>query len=611
MRWGARIAGRYRLVHGPARGGSSEVWLAEDTELHRQVVLKRALTGGRGAAFGRVRAEARALAAFNHPNVVTLYDVVPVRRRGRVTPWLVMEYVPGGSLAKWRPVEPAVAARIGAQIAAALEALHAAGIVHCDVKPGNIVVTEDRTAKLADFGAAFRAEGAATRPSGVAHTPAYAAPEVALGRPEPASDVYSLGATLHALISGAPTRPGAALAAEAEPLHDVLASMLQDDPAARPAPAEVRQRLDEAAGTARVELPDYAAPTLGAPDTAPDDPRPDHSLVRGTLNFVSAHRGLSALGALALAAAVVLALMLAPSTGKGRPAASSTTPASRIGDQRGADPCALTAPGALGRFGEPRIDAHYGNFNRCDVLVSRGGHDDYVDVEVQLDNASAPEATGLVTYDRGIGVVREPAEHDSCERTLLLPAPDQDTSVYITAGQDGGTAPLCAIADTAAASAVGVLHRGPIARRSPPPAATSLAQRDTCLLLDARALDAVPGIDADDPDVGFGRWRCEWHSTTQDVQVKLRFDQGGPLDARDGRPTRLNGHPAFVQPDGDGGEERSCLVLIVHRTYPGPHGDEIAEVVHLVVQGEPSMRRLCSMATGLAGTAAAALPRAA
>ncbi|MFB4303012.1 serine/threonine-protein kinase [Actinomadura sp. NTSP31] len=606
MRWGARIAGRYRLVHGPARGGTSEVWLAEDTELHRQVVLKRALTDGRTAAFGRVRAEARALAAFNHPNVVTLYDVVPVRKRGRVTPWLVMEYVPGGSLAKWRPVEPAVAARIGAQIAGALEALHAAGIVHCDVKPGNIVVAEDRTAKLADFGAAFRTEGAAMRPGGVAHTPAYAAPEVPLGRPEPASDVYSLGATLHALISGAPPQRGAGLAAEAAPLHDLLTSMLRDDPAARPPPEQVRRRLDEAAGTARVELPDYAAPTLGAPDTAPDEARA--SLIRGTLGFVSAHRGLSALGALVVAAAVVLALVLTPSPGKERPAVSSTTPAARIGDQRSADPCALTAPAALGRFGEPRLDAHYGNFNRCDVLVSRGSHEDYIDVKVELDTASAPEATGPVTYVQGIGVVQEPAEHDSCARTLLLPAPDQGTSVYITAGQDGGTAPLCAVADTAAASAAAVLHRGPIARRSPPLPANSLAQRDACLMLDARALDAVPGIDAEDPDVGFGRWRCEWHSTTRDVQVKLRFDQGGPLDARDGRPTRLDGRPAFVQPDGDGGEERSCLVLIVHRTYPGPHGDDIAEVVHLVVQGQLTMRRLCSLGTDLAGTAAAALP---
>ncbi|MBO2457897.1 serine/threonine-protein kinase [Actinomadura violacea] len=631
MHEGEKIAGRYLLIGGPAHGGMGEVWLAEDTRLkHRRVVLKGVPADRRGAAASAlVHAESLAQASFNHPHVVVLHDRVAQRRFLRVAHWLVMEYVPGGSLANRPPVRPGQAARIGADIAAALEALHAEGIVHNDVKPGNIVVTAEGTAKLADFGAAVRPADLPPEPcpGGIRRTPGYAAPEVEAGRPEPASDVYSLGATLHKLITGlAPADgTGEVPAPETGPLRDLLASMLQHDPAARPAPAEVRRLLDAAADPGRIETPGFRDATLGGPEAAPapgaagdEDELPDPgvggvrsggSRAGGPRAFVRAHRGpTAAVGGVVLAAAVALAIIRPPWGDHGhRPAPPShDAPVSLIGDQRTLEPCALTDPAALRAFGDPQTDAHYGNFNRCDVLVTRGGPDDYIDVETQLIPAPDPGTAGPVTYVRGFGVVPAGEDAESCSRKVLLPAPDQATAIEVTAKSDGGKAPLCTMAGTAATSAAGILHRGPVPRRNPPLPAASIAQRDACQMLSPQALDDIPGVNATSPETGFGRWECGWDSTTQSLGATLRFDQGQPLDAHAGRPTRLAGHPAFVQADEGQGSDRTCTVQVVARTYRGPDG-KIAELLHLEVNGDLPVRRLCSLGTTLAGAAAAAL----
>ncbi|WP_344894199.1 serine/threonine-protein kinase, partial [Nonomuraea antimicrobica] len=297
VRPGETVDGRYRLARSLTRGRTGEVWLARDLELGRDVVLKRMAVDG-AAGFDRLWAEARALARFSHPHVVTLYHAVRGGRR-RATSWLVMEHVPGGSLEGRPPLPPEVAARIGAQIAGALAALHAEGIVHCDIKPGNVVVTADGTAKLADFGAAYRVGGSETITpnSAVSYTPDYAAPEVVRGRPEPRSDVFSLGAMVYALVAGRPPRRDGdqaarepvdadttarepvdayiaareaargtvALDLDVGPLTGVLAAMLRRDPGERPDAADARRRLEE------IAAPAGPIPALAAgPDHEPD-----------------------------------------------------------------------------------------------------------------------------------------------------------------------------------------------------------------------------------------------------------------------------------------------------------------------------------------------------
>ncbi|MGH3239427.1 MAG: hypothetical protein ACRDNL_03550, partial [Spirillospora sp.] len=281
------------------------------------------------------------------------------------------------------------------------------------------------------------------------------------------------------------------------------------------------------------------------------------------------------------------------------------------GDPRTADPCALADPAALGRYGKTDLDNDYGNFDRCDVLVSADGSDD-VDVLIGMGRGSGPETSGPARTMGRVRVFSESPEEGECGRLLVLPAPDGGTTISIIARLEGEhqagakTPPLCPIADTAVASAVTVLNRGPIPRRSPPFPARSLAHKDACTMLSNEALDTVPGIDAKDPEVDYGGWGCEWQSTTRTIHVSLRFDRGQPLSADDGSPTLLRGHRAFVEPDGEG--DGTCLVRVVHRTYADQHGDDAIEMLFLVVEGKQETKQLCSMATHLAGAAATQLP---
>ncbi|MET8523678.1 serine/threonine-protein kinase [Nocardioides sp. NPDC004968] len=198
------IAGRYRLERELGRGAMGAVWLATDEVLGRSVALKQliALDGVSDAAVER---EAQLAARLVHPNVVAVFDLV----RDDDKPWLVMEYVEGKTLAHMvrddgpLPVEDA--ARLIGQIASALRSAHAAGIVHRDVKPANIVVGRAERAKLTDFGIARGVDSQTTQTGQVTGSPAYLAPEIATGgRANPASDMWSLGATLFQALTGEP-----------------------------------------------------------------------------------------------------------------------------------------------------------------------------------------------------------------------------------------------------------------------------------------------------------------------------------------------------------------------------------------------------------------------
>jgi eukaryotic-like serine/threonine-protein kinase len=262
----ARIGGRYRLGRQLASGGMGTVWQGWDERLHRSVAVKKlhvqpGLTETeRDVAVKRVIREARLTARLHHPSAVQVFDIVD----DGDSPCLIMQYVPSRSLQEIvrenGPLPPDEVARIGMQVAAALAAAHRAGIVHRDVKPGNVLIAEDGTAKITDFGIS-RALGDVTLTSTgmVTGTPAFMAPEVARGvASDFASDVYSLGATLYMAVEGNPPfgtdqNPMAVLHRVASgesdpptrsgPLTPMLNTMMSPDAARRPSMVDVANTL--------------------------------------------------------------------------------------------------------------------------------------------------------------------------------------------------------------------------------------------------------------------------------------------------------------------------------------------------------------------------------
>lgn len=204
---GGLVRGRFRLLQELGQGGGGRTYLAEDTQLHRRVALKRL----QGAETDQLLREARALASVSHPNVATLFDAW-VENGAAV---LVMEYVDGGSLRdrlERGPLPPAEWGRVAAQVLGALEAVHAVGVVHRDVKPSNVLLTRDGDVKMADFGIALTfEEETRTRDHGAvraAGSPRYMSPEQARGLPATErSDVYSAALTLLEAWTGAPHVP--------------------------------------------------------------------------------------------------------------------------------------------------------------------------------------------------------------------------------------------------------------------------------------------------------------------------------------------------------------------------------------------------------------------
>ena len=156
---GRLLAGRYRLTKRIDEGGAGEVWQARDERLDRDVAIKILGPTADEAFRERFADEARRAASVLHPNVVTVFD----EGRDGVDAFMVMELVRGRTLrdvvADRGPLRPHEAARLVAQIAAALDAAHEAGVIHCDVKPANVIVDQQGTAKLADFGIARAARG--------------------------------------------------------------------------------------------------------------------------------------------------------------------------------------------------------------------------------------------------------------------------------------------------------------------------------------------------------------------------------------------------------------------------------------------------------------------
>ncbi|MGH3897391.1 MAG: serine/threonine-protein kinase [Pseudonocardiaceae bacterium] len=258
------VAGRYRLGAVLGRGTMGTVWSAHDEVLGRAVAVKEVLLapgipdGEADALRERTLREARTIAALSHPNVVTLYDVA----REDAAPFVVMELVASRSLAELLQDGPLPTRRViavGAAVAAALQAAHAAGITHRDVKPGNVLMAHDGRVKLTDFGIARNpADQTLTATGLMLGSPAYIAPEIASGGPvNPPADLWGLGATLFAAVEGRPPYDaGTAMATVASvvqdevpkpscsgPLAEVINGLMIKDPARRMPLSQVRRLL--------------------------------------------------------------------------------------------------------------------------------------------------------------------------------------------------------------------------------------------------------------------------------------------------------------------------------------------------------------------------------
>ncbi|MDT0465245.1 serine/threonine-protein kinase [Streptomyces gibsoniae] len=302
------IAGRYRLLSPLGEGGMGTVWRARDEVLHREVAVKevRAPAGLPAAEvermYTRLEREAWAAARVANRNVVTVYDVA--HQDGR--PWIVMELIRGIALSDLLdaegPVSPQRAAYIGAEVLSALRAAHAAGVLHRDVKPANVLLSNDDRVVLTDFGiATVEGSSALTMTGEVIGSPEFLAPERALGRtPGPESDLWSLGVLLYAAVEGnSPFRQNTPLSTlravvdeelpsprRAGPLTPVIEGLLRKDPAER-IPAEQAERdlrIIGAGGTPRTGVPasSYAPTVTAFPAGSPTPPLPTPAPVGAT-----------------------------------------------------------------------------------------------------------------------------------------------------------------------------------------------------------------------------------------------------------------------------------------------------------------------------------------
>ncbi|MET9408795.1 serine/threonine-protein kinase [Streptomyces sp. NPDC002935] len=319
---GRLIAGRYRLLAKLGHGGMGTVWRAKDETVDREVAVKEPRVPDhlpereRANAYERMRREARAAARLDHPAVVNVHDVAVVDGQ----PWIVMELVRGRSLGdalQEGMLGVREAARIGLEILGALEAAHAAGVLHRDVKPDNVLLGRHDRVVLTDFGIArIEGETSLTDTGGFVGSPEYIAPERVVGQSAgPASDLWSLGvvlytategvspfrrsntpATLQSVLNSTPTAP----ASTSGPLAEVINGLLAKEPSHRPGAAEVRRLLAEAA------QPPAPAPTQIVRIEGPDGPGGS-----GATGIRVGRKALIGLGAAVVAAAVAVYLVIA------------------------------------------------------------------------------------------------------------------------------------------------------------------------------------------------------------------------------------------------------------------------------------------------------------
>ncbi|TNM28740.1 serine/threonine-protein kinase [Streptomyces sedi] len=636
MRPGDELAGKYVLqeVIGTGRGG--DVWRAQDRWAGGDVALKPGQSPVGGAVpFEATLREPRTMSRFrDHPHVVTLLNVLeaPPDAPAGAGHWLVLEYVPGGGLDRGRPMTPGDAARVGAQLADALAALHESGIVHCDVKPANVGRDHRGAAKLLDFGAAyrFRDTQTVTVNGPFSFTPDYAAPEMARGHiPRPASDVFSLAATVHALVTGSRTEEAGeslrrwraergVIQVDTErvgPLAPVLEEMLRHDPGARPDAAEASRLLAAVADGEPASGPRTAG--LSRPGSGPG---PDAT----TGGVPRSPRGRWPLAVGAVGAAALLSGLLVMvavngaddgDEGPSGPAAGERGVVGEegvVGDPRTADLCALLDVRELSQFGDTRVDTDFGNFDQCEVILNGEGEGrSRVDVSLQVRPGAPPETSGTTRTIGELAVVPGEPAADECRMTLVPPGAETEQRVLLLRATEegdpvagGGTA-LCNVAEAAARGVAAVLAEGAVPRLPAERAEESLVWESACGLVEREALATVPELVGDEPEVGLMEWSCEWADDDSGMEAKVSFHRDQPDSLPDGEWGPLNGYETLIAPEND---PETCTAFVAYREYGGRDADTYAEMVRLYVKGPRAMDELCDGVTELATRVSGRLP---
>ncbi|MGW6458928.1 serine/threonine-protein kinase [Streptomyces sp. NPDC055078] len=647
---GQTIDGRYILRKRIGAGGMGVVWLAWDQVLERWVALKCARVSD-GAEAERLRKEARNAGRLHHPNIVSVLHFFT----DSTGCWIVMEYVPARSLRQLLDervtLPPEEAGALGCQVADALAVSHRAGVVHGDVTPGNILVTEDGVAKLTDFGISRVLDGDTTVSGGLRGTPRYLPPEVAQAkRAGHASDVFSLGATLYRAVEGRSPYGDAEgpiaylrLAAEGRvlppvhsgPLTVPLTEMLRVDPEHRPTAAQARELMrtipvpptvGQGTGDDARRDPDGLRrqaddttvpapppdPTVPAPPPDPTlralPPEPDpHPSPRPPSRWRPRAKAVTGV---VVATALLLTVVITRPWESGREPdddAPPKGPVAAIMDARRADPCSMLDSRVLARFGHPQTDPDYGAFDRCDVLISgnRGGAP-FADVEVNFSSDPVEADSQARTEQAGRVTVSEvPGDPDECVRNIQL---TDAHHIWVKASQVGDRkSDLCAIVEAATDYAVKVLNLGPVPERPAPFAQNSLARLDACGLPDVTSLGTVAGVDAQAPDPHFANWSCAWESESAGTEVSLDFSRDNDLED-DGRMKALGGRKMYVAPEDHGDD--TCVVRTEHRGYKNAYGDHTIELVTLAVRGDQPVSELCDTAEALSAEVARKLPAA-
>lgn len=625
---GSVVLGRYEILERLGSGGFGIVWRARDTVLQRDVALKHiALDRDDGAA-----REGRVLAHVSHPGVVAIHDMVVADE----AVWLVLEYVPGSSLdlliARDGRRAPAEVARLGVALAGALAHGHERGLVHRDVKPGNVLVVGDGAAvKLADYGIARLtgrgSPGAVTTSRQRQGSLPWASPEWARNEEiTAASDVFSLGATLFHAVEGRPPfadeAPGRALVLEvaagrvlparhAGPLGEVLARMLDPDPGVRPEAADVAASLSTVAA-AQDDHRTAEAPVVPAAGPPPPHAPPPHTPTPHAPPPGRPPRRWRVGLAVAL---VLVAVLVAGGLWAARPfeqptedpltlPAAGLAPVLVVGDERDVDPCAVVDTGPLAVFGTPRsTPGPY--LSACTTTLQRpgspAGSSIVADVFRGSDSGEGDDRRPL-----GAGyVVRRPAS-EGCRATVTLTI---DVSVALRTRSDDPAVDACRLVDAAVALTVRGLNAHGFVSRAGRTAGWPLAVVDACTLA-TRASLAPVGLagQLDGPQSnGWGRWDCRWGRDVADVPVVelvLRLEDDNDVLGRG--PRSLVAGRMLVTELGDGDQNpRLCTTALLWRPVERPAG--LFQVVEARVEGPFDDARLCRTGQGLVTTAAGLL----